>query len=88
MTSIYLLEPGLYLKMKGGHLVILRANEVLPEDFKMECRSRCPPKDLINAILSFGYTVLFNEIYSAIIAEGLHPYISVIHESLRNGLTY
>ncbi|MBN2010917.1 CRISPR-associated endonuclease Cas1 [candidate division KSB1 bacterium] len=48
-----------------------------------EKRTRRPPKDPVNAILSFGYTLLTNELFSLITAHGLDPYIGFLH-----GLSY
>ncbi|MCU0569493.1 MAG: CRISPR-associated endonuclease Cas1 [Oculatellaceae cyanobacterium Prado106] len=46
-------------------------------------RSRRPPKDPINSMLSFGYTLLFNNVLSVILAEGLNPYLGNLHRSER-----
>ncbi len=51
--------------------------------FRFEKRTRRPPKDPVNAVLSFGYTMLTNEMYSLITAHGLDPYIGFLH-----GLSY
>lgn len=42
-------------------------------------RNRRPPKDPINALLSFGYTLITNEIFSLLIAIGFDPYIGYLH---------
>ena len=42
-------------------------------------RSRRPPKDPVNAILSLGYTMITNEILGLVIAHGLDPYIGFLH---------
>lgn len=47
--------------------------------FKFSQRHRQPPTDPINALLSFGYTLLFNNVLSLIIAEGLSPYFGNFH---------
>ena len=52
-------------------------------DLRFETRSRRPPKDPVNAVLSFGYTMLTNEMFSLITAHGLDPYIGFLH-----GLSY
>jgi len=44
-------------------------------------RNRRPPKDPINSLLSFGYTLLFNNVMSLILAEGLNPYLGNLHRS-------
>lgn len=42
-------------------------------------RSRRPPKDPVNALLSFGYTLITNEIFSLLLAIGFDPYIGYLH---------
>lgn len=53
------------------------------KELKFDKRTRRPPKDPVNAILSFGYTLITNEIFSMITAHGLDPYIGFLH-----GLSY
>jgi CRISP-associated protein Cas1 len=47
--------------------------------FEFSLRHRQPPTDPINSLLSFGYTLLFNNVLSFIIAEGLSPYLGNFH---------
>lgn len=54
------------------------------EDFRMYMRSKRPPLDRINAVLSFLYTVCTNDIAAALECVGLDPYIGVYH-TLRHG---
>jgi CRISPR-associated protein Cas1 len=49
------------------------------EDFKFEERSRRPPRDNMNALLSFLYTLLTYEAASALEAVGLDPYVGFLH---------
>lgn len=51
--------------------------------FSLTERSRRPPKDPVNSLLSFGYTLLFNNVLSLILAEGLNPYLGNLHRSER-----
>lgn len=53
-----------------------------PDGFRFTRRSKRPPKDAFNSLLSFGYTLLLYEIYTAAANEGLHPYFGFFH-SLR-----
>jgi CRISP-associated protein Cas1 len=46
-------------------------------------RNRQPPKDPVNSLLSFGYTLLFNNVMSLLLTEGLHPYLGNLHRSDR-----
>lgn len=52
---------------------------IINSDFEFSQRHRQPPTDPINALLSFGYTLLFNNVLSLIIAEGLSPYFGNFH---------
>jgi CRISPR-associated protein Cas1 len=54
------------------------AKLVVPE-FAFEGRSRQPPKDPFNSMLSLGYTVLLYALYGAIEARGLNPYFGFMH---------
>lgn len=47
--------------------------------FRFSQRNRQPPTDPVNALLSFGYTLLFNNVLSLILAEGLSPYFGNFH---------
>lgn len=44
-------------------------------------RTRRPPRDPVNALLSYGYTILLNQIMSALCTVGLDPYIGYLHTS-------
>ncbi|MBT3217821.1 MAG: CRISPR-associated endonuclease Cas1 [Proteobacteria bacterium] len=46
-------------------------------------RNRRPPRDPINACLSFGYTILLTRVESAVWAAGLDPYLGALHEAGR-----
>lgn len=48
--------------------------------FHFPNRNRRPPKDPVNALLSFAYTLLTNEVISAIKSCGLDPYMGTLHE--------
>ena len=52
--------------------------------FQFDGRNRRPPMDRVNALLSFAYTLLGNEVTSALEAVGLDPYIGFLHQ-LRPG---
>lgn len=54
------------------------------DDFKFEGRSRRPPLDPVNAMLSFAYTLLGNEISGALESVGLDPAVGFLH-TLRPG---
>ena len=49
------------------------------EDFRFTERTRRPPLDNMNSLLSFLYTLLTNEAASALEAVGLDPYVGFLH---------
>lgn len=49
-------------------------------DFKLNGRTRRPPKDPVNAMLSFLYSVLGNEVSSALQGVGLDPQLGFLHQ--------
>ena len=49
------------------------------EGFEFVERSRRPPLDRINAMLSFAYVLLANECSSALLSVGLDPYVGFFH---------
>lgn len=49
-------------------------------EFTFRGRFKRPPTDPVNALLSFVYTVLTNEVLSAIQRVGLDPYLGNLHE--------
>ena len=44
-------------------------------------RTRRPPRDPANALLSYGYTILLHQTISALYTVGLDPYIGYLHSS-------
>lgn len=51
--------------------------------FRFEGRNRRPPRDPVNALLSFGYALLVSNIEKAVREASLDPYIGVLHDGGR-----
>ncbi len=51
----------------------------LKQDLGFLGRARRPPRDPVNALLSFGYTLLYGQVLSAVHTAGLDPYQGVLH---------
>ncbi|AJY75569.1 type I-C CRISPR-associated endonuclease Cas1c [Paenibacillus beijingensis] len=49
------------------------------EDFYFHSRSRRPPLDNVNAMLSFAYSLLANDVASALEGVGLDAYVGFLH---------
>lgn len=54
-------------------------NLINPE-FAFTGRSRRPPLDPFNSMISLGYSVIMNEIYGKIEGKGLNPYFGIMHQ--------
>lgn len=50
------------------------------EEFKLMVRTRRPPKNPTNAMLSFGYQVLWNHLLTLLEIQGLDPYYACLHQ--------
>ena len=55
--------------------------QLLKDDWGFEGRQRRPPRDPVNALLSFGYVLLMNQVASAVSVVGLDPYVGFLHSS-------
>lgn len=51
----------------------------IEKEFAFNGRSKRPPKDEFNSMISLGYSILMNEIYCKIEMKGLNPYFGFIH---------
>jgi len=61
--------------------------KLVPENFAFNGRSRQPAKDEVNALLNYGYGVLYGIIEKAVIVAGLDPYIGFIHTDNYNKIS-
>jgi CRISPR-associated protein Cas1 len=57
---------------------------LLHEPFEFRQRTRRPPTDPVNSLLSLGYTLLHQNIHSLIQAAGLHPHFGNLHVPRNN----
>jgi len=55
--------------------------QLLKNDWGFRRRERRPPRDPVNALLSFGYVLLANQVSSAVSIVGLDPYVGFLHSS-------
>src|SRR5207253_1139685 len=51
----------------------------LKGDCEFETRQCHPPVGPVNSLLSFGYTLLHNDVFAAVNIVGLDPYAGVFH---------
>ncbi len=64
-----------------GDMIKMRANEL---KFNFEGRNRRPPRDPVNALLSFVYALLSKDVSVTLLAVGFDPYVGFYHK-LRYG---
>jgi CRISPR-associated protein Cas1 len=72
------LEGALAASYFGAFSRLLRSGE-METDWDFASRNRRPPKDPVNALLSFGYALLTKECTVALLAEGLDPWWGLYH---------
>ncbi|MEW6141529.1 MAG: CRISPR-associated endonuclease Cas1 [Chloroflexota bacterium] len=54
---------------------------VIKQDLGFQCRVRRPPRDPVNSLLSFGYTLLTYAAQAAVRVVGLDPFIGFLHST-------
>ena len=54
--------------------------ELIDPDFAFTGRSRRPPMDPFNSMISLGYSIIMNELYGKIEGKGLNPYFGIMHK--------
>jgi CRISP-associated protein Cas1 len=57
-------------------------SNILPEAVYSGTRTKQPPGDLFNAMLSYGYGILYTEVEKACVLSGLNPYMGFLHTDL------
>jgi len=63
----------------GAKIYFTGFSKMIRGKFGFDGRKRRPAPDPVNALLSFGYTLLFNEIASFLDGVGFDPYIGFFH---------
>ncbi len=59
-------------------------NLFLPDQYRFEERTQHPAMDVANALLNYGYGMLYSKIEGALIKSGIDPYIGVLHRDNYN----
>jgi CRISPR-associated protein Cas1 len=54
-------------------------NAFLPENYRFKERSQHPAMDIVNAMLNYGYGMLYGKIEGSLIRAGIDPYIGILH---------
>jgi CRISPR-associated protein Cas1 len=67
------------LEGRGAALYFGAMRETLDAGWNFEGRRTQPPTDPINAMLSFGYTLLYHQLSTVLLTAGLNPRIGLYH---------
>lgn len=59
-------------------------NFFLPAAFQFEKRSTHPASDPFNALLNYGYGILYGKVEGALIKAGIDPYVGIFHRDEYN----
>ena len=54
--------------------------DVLPGRYRFTGRTRRPPRDPVNSLLSLAYTLLLSEVRQALLIEGFDPSLGFLHQ--------
>ena len=84
LAGVLTLDEILGCEGAAGAAYFTGFGDCLAAPFKFMRRTRRPPQDAVNALLSFGYSMLFQNIYGLVKARGLSPHVGNLH-TLRQG---
>lgn len=73
------IEGSIAAEYFGAFGEMLRPRDI-DAQWDFTARNRRPPKDPVNALLSFGYALLVKECTVALLAEGLDPWWGLYHQ--------
>jgi len=57
--------------------------EIIPKPFGFHGRTRHPPRDPVNSLMSYGYGILYGVIRTALVRAKLSPFYGVLHADYR-----
>ena len=78
------IESLLGVEGAAARLYFSRFSAMLKDDslgtFDFQGRNRRPPRDPINCLLSYGYSLLAKDLTAVALAVGFDPYLGVFHK--------
>lgn len=79
IVAVESLESLLGYEGQGTRIYFQGLAALVKPPFVFEQRTRRPPTDPVNSLLSLGYTLLHQNIHSLVLAVGLHPHYGNLH---------
>lgn len=64
----------------AARLYFGQLGELINPVFFFTGRTRRPPTDPFNSMISLGYSIILNELYGKIEGKGLNPYFGIMHK--------
>lgn len=80
-------QDMLGLEGKAARTYFEALSAVMPEKYRFAGRSRNPAKDEFNALLNYGYGILYSIVEKACIIAGLDPYVGFLHTDSYNKMS-
>ena len=80
-------QDMLGLEGKAARIYFEAISSIMPEKYRFRGRSRNPAKDEFNALLNYGYGVLYSLVEKACIIAGLDPYVGFLHTDSYNKMS-
>ena len=80
-------QDMLGLEGKAARAYFEAISAVMPEKYRFAGRSRNPAKDEFNALLNYGYGILYSLVEKACIIAGLDPYVGFLHTDSYNKMS-
>ncbi|HNZ61119.1 MAG TPA: CRISPR-associated endonuclease Cas1 [Methanofastidiosum sp.] len=83
------LTKGILLGIEGNasRLYFDAIKLLIPDWMEFKGRTRNPPRDPFNAMLSYGYGILYNDIERGIVLSGMDPYIGFLHSDKKERMS-
>lgn len=79
-SEVPLTRDGLMgLEGMGGRAYFQGLQHWFPSTWGFEGRNRQPPRDPVNALLSWGYGILLSRMFAAAVQAGFDPYLGFFH---------
>lgn len=80
-------QDMLGLEGRAARAYFSAISSILPERYRFSGRSRNPAKDEFNALLNYGYGVLYSLVEKGCIIAGLDPYVGFLHTDSYNKMS-